>query len=69
MQAGCLAGHRLLYGAVMAVVTASSVVLCQDGVICCTGPPYTGQLYGGRLAGVLLGCTVPVVFMQAVLLW
>ncbi|GIL45430.1 hypothetical protein Vafri_2673 [Volvox africanus] len=66
---GCLASHRLVYGAVLALITLNSMLLCSYGTSCCGSRLDIAKLFAARVVSVLLGCTLPVLVTQAVLPW
>ncbi|GFR43474.1 hypothetical protein Agub_g4558, partial [Astrephomene gubernaculifera] len=66
---GCFAAHRYMYGFVLALITVQSMVLCQYGTNCCDFAVHTLELFAAREVSVLIGCTLPVIFSQAVLPW
>ncbi|GLI70496.1 hypothetical protein VaNZ11_015402, partial [Volvox africanus] len=68
---GSMASHPLLYGMYLTVGTLLSIVFCQYGTspYCCTTPGGTLEMFAARVVSVLLGCTLPVLFSQAVLPW
>ncbi|GLI64196.1 hypothetical protein VaNZ11_007388 [Volvox africanus] len=65
----CLSSHRLVYGAVLALITLHSMLLCSYGTSCCGSRLDVGKLFAARVVSVLLGSTLPVLVTQAVLPW